>query len=274
MLRDQAKSATRRLLPAWLYRPLRRRRVARSVARYAPRVVSHSYGGLPLRVRIADPLAEAWYDHDWPALAELEILAREDLLDGGVVFDLGAHQAIVALMLAGMVGAEGQVVAVEAEPHNVQIARANRELNRAVNLEVLHAAVGARDGTLRFVESLNGNVEEGGGRLGKVEVPAVTVDTLAMRYGEPRVVLIDVEGFEGHVLAGAAKTLAGGRTAFLVEVHVGCGLDRPVAELANRFDERYRLLLSRAEHATTFVRYSPESPLVSDRFFLLALPPA
>ncbi len=47
----------------------------------------------------------------------------------------------------------------------------------------------------------------------------MTIDGLASRFGLPDVVLIDVEGYESHVLAGAANTLALGATDFLVEIH-------------------------------------------------------
>ena len=124
-----------------------------------------------------------------------------------------------------------------------------------------------------FAESLNGQVEDGGPRWGKVEVPAVTIDELATRYGTPDVVVVDVEGFEGEVLAGAARTIAGGRTTFLVEVHVGWGLDRPPAEILAFFDDGYRLLVGPAEGDTDrFVVYEAGAARLDERFFLIAAP--
>ena len=46
----------------------------------------------------------------------------------------------------------------------------------------------------------------------------------AFAYAGHDVVLVDVEGFECRVLAGAAATLAG-EADWAVEVHVGCGLE-------------------------------------------------
>jgi hypothetical protein len=116
--------------------------------RYRPRVVCHQYGGTPLRVHLADPLAEGWYDHDWPVLPDVEGLLQHDLGPGCCVFDLGAHQGVVALMLAHIVGPSGRVIAVEANPHNVTQAKRNRDLNGASWLTVTHAAVADRPGTL------------------------------------------------------------------------------------------------------------------------------
>jgi FkbM family methyltransferase len=272
-LARSAKRLARRVLPDAVHRVYRRRRVARGIARFAPREVTHAYGATTLTVALADSLAEGWYDHDWPALPELERLRDHGLLPGARVFDIGAHQGVVALMLADAVGPSGHVIAVEAEPHNARMAERNRRLNDARNLEVVHAAGAATSGSVLFAESLNGHVEDRGRRWGKVEVPAVTVDELAERHGSPDVVLVDVEGFEGEVLAGAERTIAGRRTTFLVEVHVGHGLDRPAEEVVAVFDSAYRLLVAPASGETDrFAPYRRGEEVLGDRFFLIAAP--
>jgi hypothetical protein len=99
----------------------------------------------------------------------------------------------------------------------------------------------------------------------------VTVDELATRFGAPDVVIVDVEGFEGEVLAGAAYTIAAGRSTFLVEVHVGHGLDRPPEEILAVFGASYRLMVAPAEGGTDRFRdYQNEPDTLSDRFFLIA----
>jgi FkbM family methyltransferase len=216
---SSAKSLTRRLLPRTLYRGYRRRKVASLIANYAPREVTHTYGGHPLRVRLADPLAEGWYDRDWELPSIISFPRERGVLGPGArVFDVGAHQAIVALMLAREVGETGIVLAVEAEPHNARMAAINRELNDARNLTVLHAAGAARAGVISFAEGLNGQVDEHASAW-NTSVPAVTIDDLAREHGTPDLVLIDVEGYEGQALEGARETLTGGSSSFVVEVH-------------------------------------------------------
>lgn len=240
-----------------------------------PRQVSHVYGGTPLRIELSDGLAEGWYDRDWPQLLELEMLKRNGLTAGSLVFDVGAHQGVVALMLADVVGPHGRVVAVEAEPHNARAAERNRELNHAGNITVLHAAGAAQVGTLRFTEGLNGRVLPAGARWGTVEVPAVTIDGLAERFGPPDCVVIDVEGFEASVLAGARETIESGKALFLVEVHVGHGLESPPQEIAACFGADYRLFAApEPSDGRPFRAYTTTLDVNRDRFFLGAVPTA
>ncbi len=187
--------------------------------------MNHRYGSNQLSVLLADPVAEGWYDHDWPDLPEVVFLRTSRLQRGATVFDLGAHQAVVALMLAVEVGSKGRVVAVEAEPHNVEIAHENVRLNRAANIEVLHAAVSDVAGIAQFAEGLNGHVDPTSRRVGHIRVPAVTIDQLAARYGDPDVIFLDVEGHEARALSGAEETLSRADADVFVEVHIGSGLE-------------------------------------------------
>jgi FkbM family methyltransferase len=193
---------------------------------YAPHTIRRTYGGHQFQVRLTDGLAAGWYDRDWPVLSEIEFLREHRLRAGATVFDLGAHHGIVALMLSREVTSTGRVVAVEANPHNAAAAEANARLNGADNLIVRCAAVSDRPGTLIFNEGLNGRVDDGTGKWGRVEVSAVTIDQLTAEYGPPAVLFIDVEGYECHALRGAAETLSRHRPDCFVEVHIGSGLEK------------------------------------------------
>src|SRR5688572_27418763 len=99
MIPDEFRLRARRMvgaaLPEPLFRALRRRRVAAMVDRYPTRVVTRRCGGVELKVLLGDPLAERWYDLDWPALPEFELLRHHGLGPGARVLDLGAHQGVV-----------------------------------------------------------------------------------------------------------------------------------------------------------------------------------
>lgn len=267
------KSLVKSVVPPRLWTKLRLLRIRSSVARFRPRVVRHVYGGFPLEIELADPLGQGWYDVDWPEQAEIALLAKHRLRGGATVFDLGAHQGVVALMLARIVGAGGRVVAVEANLHNAGVALRNRDRNTAPQLQVIHAAVAESPGTLLFNAGLNGQVDPGDGAWGQVEVQAITIDDLAREHGPPDVLFLDVEGFECQALRGARETLAR-RPDCYVEVHVGLGLETfggSVAEVLSSFPEgEYeRWIASDAEPG--FVPFRDNSPLLTARFFLVAL---
>lgn len=260
------------VLPHPVYRMIRKRRVAQQIARYEPRVVEHLYGHERLRVLIADAMSEQWYDRDYHGDGELTVLVDRGLLrDRTLIFDLGAHQGIVALGLAWH-DPNGRVIAVEAEPHNVRVARENLRLNPGRPVELVHAAVTDFDGTVSFAEGLNGRVDAAT-TWGNVEVPALTIDTLATRYGQPDLVFVDIEGSEGLALAGASRTLASG-AAFLVEVHGDRLIDATPQTIADYFAGTHDL------HVTDDIGGGPGvfAPLTGPvgreglRHFLVAVP--
>lgn len=269
MLHDFA----RRVVPKPIWNRMRLWKQRRHVARYPKRRVRHCYGGHFLEIELSDGLAEGWYDKDWPELAEIGLLRKHRLRPGACVFDLGAHQSVVALMLAKEVGPTGRVVSVEANRHNASAGETNKRLNQAEQLTVLHAAAADRPGTVVFGEGLNGQIAELSDDWGRVEVQAVTIDELAERYGMPDVLFIDVEGFECRVLRGGPKALSGRPDCF-IEVHVGMGLEKfggSFQEILSYFDPAdYEFWIS-DQDGGGFVPYSAESPLLRERFFFLAL---
>ena len=240
---------------------------------FRPRDVSHTYGGVPLRLHLADPIARRWYDSDWQELPEVALLARGKLRPGATVFNLGAHQGIVALLLSRRVQPGGRVVAVEANGHNVTVARRNFMMNDGQNIDILHSAASDTPGTVKFNRFLNGRLDDGSGEFGSLTVTAVTVDRLATSYGVPDVLFIDVEGAEHRVLRGARETLHERPDCF-VEVHVDCGLEKlggSVSEILEFFRASdYRLFIA-SERQREFREFSTDSPLMADRFFLVAL---
>jgi FkbM family methyltransferase len=248
-------------------------RLRSGVLRFRPRQVRHTYGGFALDIHLADPLGAGWYDHDWPELLEIALLGNHRLKPGARVFDLGAHQCVVALVLAKTVGPTGLVVAVEANPHNAALGQRNRDLNRVEHLHVLQAAAAEHSGTLTFNEGLNGQVDDGTGTWGRLKVRAVSVDDLAREYGIPDVLFIDVEGYEGQVLRGARETLRHRPDCF-VEVHVGEALAKfggSVESILSFFPTSdYELYTATETHGepTPFI---PDRGAPRERFFLIAI---
>lgn len=261
------KSIVRRALPHPVYRLYRQRKVAHERSSYTRRVVEHDYAGHRLKVALTDRLAEGWYDHDWDEPAEMSLLREHGVLrEGATVFDLGAHQGVVGLILARQVGESGRVVAVEAEAHNASAAKHNATLNHAHNMTVIHAAASDTTEPLLFAEGLNGHVDQSTS-IGNTRLHAVTVDSLAEEYGTPELVYVDVEGYEQKVLAGAAATLRAG-AAFFIEIHdtLGSfgGSPRAIAEMLRGYE------FFTAVGSGSYTPFDGAFP--DGRFFLAALP--
>lgn len=265
------RSIIKRLLPSRVWLRLHEWKVGRLIRDYPHRVVEHLYHGFPLKVLIADGLASAWYDHDWSAQTEIEFLKKHRLRTGARVFDCGAHQGVVAMMLARVVGSTGEVIAVEATQHNCEVARENFKLNAITHARCLHAGVSNASGTLRFSFSLNATACP---TSGSVSVEAITIDQLTDAHGPPDVLIVDVEGFELNVLHGAARTLAT-RPSCMIEVHVNHGLEAAGGssiEVINLLRSAgYKLHVFRENDPTVFPLEQAPATILQDRFFLLAV---
>lgn len=185
-------------------------------ATFKKRTAVHRYLGTERVVHLFDPIGEEWYDRDYAAVPEIEFLRTKGLGRGQLIFDLGAHQSVIAMMLSELVGEEGQVVAVEGSRHNIEVSQKNIEANSLSNIVLVNAVVARCVGTMPFVDAGNGFISRR--RRGTANIEAVTIDSLTGRFGVPDVVFVDIEGFELEALGGAEATLRSNVT-WLVEVH-------------------------------------------------------
>jgi FkbM family methyltransferase len=232
------------------------------------------YGPFRLEIELADGLSEGWYDHDWEELPEFRLMSQHHPIGwGGRIFDLGAHQGVVAILLARYVGSKGEVIAVEASPHNAAAAQRNVELNDARNCTILNAAVAAQSGRVIFNEGLNGNVDDGEGEWGRIEVDAFSIDDLTIKFGQPDLLFIDIEGYECHALRGASCTLTNAPDVF-VEVHLGEGLEEfggSVEQILTFFPLSDYTVYFNHEDGSEFRQFESIHELPRHRFFLFAV---
>ncbi len=267
------KRVARGIVPGSFRRFLQRRKLEKQIQTFPRRIVEHFYGDIRLRIELADGLGEGWYDHDWEPLPELNLMCKAGLRQGARVFDLGAHQGVVGLMIGHRVGPTGSVILVEANAHNILQCKRNVELNAMPWVVARHAAASDKPGKVVFNGGLNGAVAEVSDYAGRVEVPAVTVDSLAAEYGKPDVLFVDVEGFECRVLAGAEQTLSTNVDWFL-EAHVGCGLEAAggsADQILKYFpNERYKKWIH-CEEDREPVPLEHAGEKLKTRFFLTAL---
>lgn len=149
-------------------------------------------------------------------------LIRSLLRPGDVFVDVGAHAGWFTIHASSAVSPGGRVFAFEALPPNAARLRANLALSNVGNVTVVHAAVSDGPGraTVGFQPgSDSGSGTAGGRAVGKAfEVEQVSLDSALGADIAPRLVKIDVEGFEYLVLRGATRTL-GNTHAVLVEIN-------------------------------------------------------
>jgi FkbM family methyltransferase len=186
-------------------------------ARPSNGIVEHCIHGLAARfhvrtpgeLRNLDPVGRAQQERDI-----LELLMAS-VHEGDAVFDVGANVGFYTVFLALAVGAQGQVIAFEPNTESYQHLGDNLVLNAVTNVRAFRKALGERGGEGRLYQGQeNADSSLVGPPLGK-DVGHQLVDIVAgdsFRETEklpvPRVVKIDVEGYEYQVLQGLQSTLA------------------------------------------------------------------
>lgn len=147
----------------------------------------------------------------------------------GVALDIGANIGMTALVLGALAPA-GRVVAAEPSPRTARALRETLALNGLEGRVVVEeCAVSAAPGEAAFHFDAghsagsklvnDGTMDRATLASAPVTVPVTTVDALVAAHALPRLdlVKVDVEGFEGDVLDGAAATMARHRPAFILE---------------------------------------------------------
>jgi FkbM family methyltransferase len=157
---------------------------------------------------------EMWRDPNYWRAEETEI--GRICTGARFVVDVGANIGVTALLAASNVHAEGRIVAIEPHPQVFKWLASNVRLNRYRNITLYNTAVGATEGTARFVVTSSDDSQHHVGDEGTVEVPIRTLDSLLEKHpGTIDVLKIDVEGFEKFVLEGADATLQRTRLVYI-----------------------------------------------------------
>jgi FkbM family methyltransferase len=129
--------------------------------------------------------------------------------------DVGANVGVHTVRLARLVGADGEVIAIEPDPDLVQRTNRNLALNGVANVRVISAAASERAGQMRLFRPSPTDTNRATASVlhhahltgSTTTVPVVTVDDVCA--GEAvSLIKIDVEGHEAAVVRGAADTIA------------------------------------------------------------------
>ena len=161
---------------------------------------------------------------------QLLSLRREFFGPGVVAIDGGANIGVHTIEWAKFMHGWGTVIAVEAQERIFYALAGNVAINNCFNARVLHAALGAEEGSLSIprpdylkpasfgsLELRQSSKNENIGQVidysaaGGQAVRLMTVDSLEL----PRLdfIKLDIEGMELEGLAGAARSIAGAQAA-------------------------------------------------------------
>jgi len=146
---DLLKSSLKKALPLNWYFTVRSAFYRVSNAAFKPYIAKFECMGFPFEITIKDRVAQEWYGHATATGSlspAVEILWLQELIQTSqmpaellsrfqsrscTVFDLGAHQGVVAMLFEKLFAVQGKVVALEAGTHNFKVLNENLKLNRS-----------------------------------------------------------------------------------------------------------------------------------------------
>ncbi|MEO7115550.1 MAG: FkbM family methyltransferase [Caldimonas sp.] len=163
------------------------------------------------------------------------------LREGDTMVDIGANIGMIALHARSLVGKTGRVICFEPNPECASAVEEHMKLNGIRNVEVRRCALASAPGTL----TLNLTSEHSGtATLAPVRGTVVKSIQVPVRVGDdelervaPKVIKIDVEGFELNVLQGLRKTLAKHKPILITEL-----VDEHLARAGTSTDEIHEFL--------------------------------
>jgi FkbM family methyltransferase len=196
-------------------------RAANRLYDHAPRLYAGLYG-----------IYKQWSDRE-----ERRLLARL-IRPGMTVLDVGANIGLYTRWLAGLVGPDGRVIAMEPEPRNFE--RLTAAAARLPQVTTIHAAAAERSGTLRLYVADDLNVDhhsydDGDGRR-TVDVPAKAIDDVVPPGTRVDVIKMDIQGAELAALRGARRVLAENPDISMVLEYWPYGLNRAGASARELVD--------------------------------------
>ena len=153
-----------------------------------------------------------------------DFLLKSDILKkGDVVLDIGANIGYYAILESKIVGNYGRVYAVEPVENNIKQLQHNLKLNHTTNVSVSQFAFGSKEGIgkMLITEGCNWSTlnPKGVHKVVRTEdVKITTVDSFLHGKQIPKLIRMDVEGYEHEILKGMPNTLKEG-VKLLIEVH-------------------------------------------------------
>lgn len=147
------------------------------------------------------------------------------LRPGDLFVDIGANIGSYTVLAAG--AAQADALAVEPLSSTYARLQTNIRLNGFnERVRTVNVGIGSSTGSLRFtagLDTVNHVATDNDAAQQQIEVPVVTLDALVGDDQRPRLIKIDVEGFEHHVIEGGSAVLGSPETMGVIMELNGSG---------------------------------------------------
>jgi len=195
--------------------------------------ISHHYTGD--KILIHSFKHKGYWYHGKNREYETMVAFKKILKPGDTVIEIGGHIGYISLWFSYLVGPKGSVHVFEPGENNLPYIRYN--ISNKTNITLIEKGAGSKNETLIFyLDNLTGqnnsflgehdafketkkNAYIKNTELQKVEVDVIRVDDYVMQKNiKPRLIKIDVEGYECEVLIGLIETLKIYKPILMVEI--------------------------------------------------------
>lgn len=146
-------------------------------------------------------------------------LILESLVEGDTFIDIGSNNGYFTVLASKKVGKEGTVYAFEPSSTTYKRLMRNLELNNCDNVKAYNLAVSNGRGKTSFYEFPDRDGENSLVPLSgtkEITVNVVTLDEMCENV-RPKIVKIDVEGYEREVLDGARHVIFDNNASIILE---------------------------------------------------------
>lgn len=152
-----------------------------------------------------------------------QLLLKRALREGDTFLDIGANEGMITLLGSRLVGPHGKVISFEPNPGPGGILKRSLLRNAILNVELHDVGLGGEEAELSlfvpFVNTGEGSfTAPNDNSKGEYVTCSVLVGDAVIAERSPRLVKIDVEGFEKHVLRGLEGTLKSAKPVICMEM--------------------------------------------------------
>jgi FkbM family methyltransferase len=177
-------------------------------------VVTRVFGG-QMHMDLSRSTAQQLLLLEGERFVEERSVLREMLRPGMTVVDVGANIGYYLLLFQETTGQGGATILIEPSEENLPELRRNIQANQTGRVLLHEVALGAEEGEIGLHAGINSGIADASEAAHVVKIRRL--DSLVTERVD--LLKIDVEGYEGQVLAGAGALIERSRPKIFLELH-------------------------------------------------------